>query len=51
LLTLVLLVTGVTEEEIGRQAMALGAFDCIVKPLDLPYLERSLWYKITMATL
>lgn len=47
----VIMVTGVTEEEIGRQAMALGAFDYIVKPLDLPYLERSLWYKITMMTL
>src|SRR5574337_1068539 len=44
----VIMVTGVNEEEIGRQAMALGAFDYIVKPLDLPYLERSLWYKITM---
>ena len=47
----VIMVTGVAEEEIGRQAMALGAFDYIVKPLDLPYLERSLWYKITMTTL
>jgi DNA-binding response OmpR family regulator len=47
----VIMITGVTEEEIGRQAMALGAFDYIVKPLDLPYLERSLWYKITMMTL
>lgn len=47
----VIMVTGVNEEEIGRQAMALGAFDYIVKPLDLPYLERSLWYKITMMTL
>lgn len=47
----VIMVTGVNEEEIGRQAMALGAFDYIVKPLDLQYLERSLWYKITMMTL
>ena len=47
----VIMVTGMAEEEIGRQAMALGAFDYIVKPLDLPYLERSLWYKITMTTL
>jgi len=47
----VIMITGVTEEEIGRRAMALGAFDYIVKPLDLPYLERSLWYKITMMTL
>ena len=47
----VIMVTGLTEEAIGRQAMELGAFDYIVKPLDLPYLERSLWYKLTMMTL
>ena len=43
----VIMVTGLTEEEIGRQAMRDGAFDYITKPLDLPYLEKSLWYKIT----
>jgi len=47
----VIMVTGVNEEAIGQQAMALGAFDYIVKPLDLPYLERTLWYKLTMMTL
>ena len=47
----VIMVTGVNEETIGGQAMALGAFDYIVKPLDLPYLERTLWYKLTMMTL
>lgn len=47
----VIMITAVNEEEIGRKAMELGAFDYIVKPLDLPYLERSLWYKITMMTL
>jgi DNA-binding response OmpR family regulator len=43
----VIMVTAVSEEETGREALALGAFDYIVKPLDLAYLERSLWYKIT----
>jgi DNA-binding response OmpR family regulator len=43
----VIMVTGVNEEETGRQALKAGAFDYIVKPLDLEYLERSLWYKIT----
>ncbi len=43
----VIMVTAVNEEETGREALALGAFDYIVKPLDLAYLERSLWYKIT----
>ncbi len=47
----VIMVTGVNEEAIGRQAMGLGAFDYIVKPLDLPYLEQSLWYKLTMMSL
>ena len=47
----VIMVTGVNEEAMGRKAMALGAFDYIVKPLDLPYLEQSLWYKLTAMTL
>src|SRR3972149_3970479 len=47
----VIMVTAANEEAIGRQAMELGAFDYIVKPLDLPYLEQSLWYKITTMTL
>jgi DNA-binding response OmpR family regulator len=47
----VIMVTGVNEEAISRQAMELGAFDYIVKPLDLPYLEQSLWYKLTAMTL
>jgi DNA-binding response OmpR family regulator len=47
----VIMVTGVNEEAIGRKAMELGAFDYIVKPLDLPYLKRTLWYKLTTMTL
>jgi DNA-binding response OmpR family regulator len=43
----VIMVTAVNEEETGRQALKMGAFDYITKPLDLQYLERSLWYKIT----
>ena len=43
----VIMVTAVNEEETGRQALALGAFDYVVKPLDLAYLERTLWYKVT----
>lgn len=42
----VIMVTAVNEEDVGRKALELGAFDYIVKPLDLKYLERSLWYKI-----
>jgi DNA-binding response OmpR family regulator len=47
----VIMVTAVNEEETGRQALQMGAFDYITKPLDLKYLERSLWYKITTMTL
>ncbi len=47
----VIMVTAVNEEETGRQTLDLGAFDYITKPLDLKYLERSLWYKITTMTL
>ncbi len=47
----VIMVTAVNEEETGREALKMGAFDYITKPLDLQYLERSLWYKITTMTL
>jgi len=47
----VIMVTGLQEEEVGREAMQAGAFDYITKPLDLQYLEKSLWYKITTMTL
>ena len=43
----IIMVTAVNEEDVGRQALELGAFDYVVKPLDLKYLERSLWYKVT----
>jgi DNA-binding response OmpR family regulator len=42
----VIMATGVNEEHVGRKALELGAFDYIVKPLDMEYLERSLGYKI-----
>jgi two-component system response regulator AtoC len=42
----VIMATGVDEEHVGRKALEQGAFDYIVKPLDLKYLERSLGYKI-----
>ena len=42
----VIMTTGVNEEAVGRKALELGAFDYIVKPLDMAYLERSLWHKI-----
>ena len=47
----VIMVAPVNEEETGRQALKLGAFDYITRPLDFKYLERCLWYKITTMTL
>jgi ActR/RegA family two-component response regulator len=35
----------------GREALKLGAYDYITKPLDFDYLERVLWVKIMMMTL
>jgi DNA-binding response OmpR family regulator len=42
----VIMVTAVTEEALGREALKLGAFDYITKPLDFAYLERAVWYKV-----
>ena len=46
-----IMVTAVHEEETGRQALKLGAFDFITKPIDLAYLEKSLWHKLALMTL
>lgn len=47
----VIMVTAVNEEDTGREALKMGAFDYITKPLDFQYLERSLWYKIATMTI
>jgi DNA-binding response OmpR family regulator len=47
----IIMVTAVHEEETGRRALQMGAFDYITKPLDFKYLEQSLWYKIMTMTL
>ncbi len=47
----VIMVTAVHDEETGRQALRIGAFDYITKPLDLKYLERVLWTKSMQMTL
>ena len=47
----VIMVTALHEEAIGRQAMTLGAYDYITKPVDLQYLETSVWHKIVEMTL
>ncbi|MDA0999291.1 MAG: response regulator [bacterium] len=42
----VIMVTAVQEEGLAKQAMALGAFDYITKPVDLNYLRTSVVIKI-----
>ncbi|MBI4457319.1 MAG: response regulator [Acidobacteria bacterium] len=44
----VIMVTGVTDEEIGRAALTMGAFDYIIKPFDFDYLEKALWWKLQL---
>jgi len=44
----VIMATGVIDEEIARETMKLGASDYIVKPFDLGYLEKSLMSKLAM---
>lgn len=43
----VIMVTALHEEEVGREALKLGAVDFITKPIDFDYLETSLMYKLS----
>jgi DNA-binding response OmpR family regulator len=47
----VIMLTGVLDREIGSQSLRGGAFDYLVKPIDLQYLDRVLWYKVAAMTL
>jgi DNA-binding response OmpR family regulator len=44
----VIMITGVEDQTIAQQAIDSGAYDYIVKPFDLDYLEISLLTKITL---
>jgi len=46
----IVMITAVKEEEIGKQAMKLGAYDYITKPLSLKYLEDCLMVKLLQMT-
>jgi len=46
----VIMITAVKQEDIGREAMKLGAFDYITKPLSLQYLEDCLMVKLFQMT-
>jgi DNA-binding NtrC family response regulator len=42
----VIMITGYPDEEKAKEAIKLGAYDYIIKPFDLAYLELSLLTKI-----
>lgn len=44
----VIMITGYPEEEITKEALKEGAYDYIIKPFDLAYLELSLLSKMVM---
>jgi DNA-binding response OmpR family regulator len=42
----IIMVTAVSDQELGKRAIELGAFDYITKPLDFDYLETAVMVKI-----
>lgn len=44
----VMMVTALSDEETGRKTLGGGAFDYIIKPFELDYLEKVLWWKLQM---
>lgn len=44
----VIMVTADSDDETGRRALSSGAFDYIMKPFTLDYLEKVLWWKLKM---
>jgi DNA-binding response OmpR family regulator len=44
----VIMVTAVTDDEIAQQAVKLGAFDYVTKPINFDYLETALLVKYIM---
>ena len=46
----VIMITGFPEETTAKEALKLGAYDYIIKPFDLAYLELCVLTKITAKT-
>ena len=44
----VIMITGINEEEVGREAIRSGAFDFITKPFNLNYIETAVLLKLFM---
>ena len=47
----VVMLTGVLDEDIVRQALQQGACDYVTKPVDLHQLERVVWYMLATMTI
>ncbi len=48
----VIMITGIGDDDVGREAMRLGAFHFFHKPFDIDYLDRALWLQLkTMSTM
>ncbi len=44
--TIVIIVTGLQDEQVAKQAIRQGAYDYILKPFNLDYLEKSILSRI-----
>jgi two-component system, OmpR family, KDP operon response regulator KdpE len=44
----IIMVSGITDVELAKRALAYGAFDYVTKPVDLEYLLRSLETALSM---
>ncbi len=44
--TVIIMITGFPEEDTAKEALKLGAYDYIMKPFDLAYLELCVFTKI-----
>ncbi len=44
--TVIIMITGFPEEDTAKEALQLGAYDYIMKPFDLAYLELCVFTKI-----
>lgn len=47
--TPVLMISGAQDETVALECIKLGAYDFITKPLDMEYLDLSVWAKIQLA--
>ena len=46
----IIMISGVTDQQLAQQSMELGAFDYITKPFDLDYLDRVIRLRLARAS-